>query len=212
MPCFFDNGATVLDVCRNREWEKKDGLQGLPGSGDPDAANPHDVDNRYSWAGSCLGDAAILCQPTPAAAFTCDAQTGGHFGCALCPGATGPCVVDPFSEGALTTVWEWVANLNMIAFAGHSDWRIPTVAREGEPAELETIFAPWHGECAGGMGACIDPVFGPTPSFFYVSSVSDYASEPVVPASAWLASFFNGTLAVGPKPGGHLVRAVRSTP
>ena len=44
---FEDAGATILDHQTNLEWEKKDGADGVA-----NAANPHDVDNLYTWAAS----------------------------------------------------------------------------------------------------------------------------------------------------------------
>ena len=30
-----------------------------------------------------------------------------------------------------TTIWDWLNQLNAASFAAHSDWRIPTVGRDG---------------------------------------------------------------------------------
>jgi hypothetical protein len=110
----------MLDTCSGLEWEKKDTLVG---SGD-DAANPHDVDNRYTWAGQCSLDPTVLCQPTAAAAALCAAQTAGASGCAECGPGDGTC--DAAIGGAITTVWDWLVALNAAAFGGHTDWRLPT--------------------------------------------------------------------------------------
>jgi hypothetical protein len=77
-------------------------------------------------------------------------------------------------------------------FAGHCDWRLPTVT------ELRTIA-----ECSG--FPCIDPVFGPTRGSFHWSSTTR-ADDPDV---AWLVNFFNGSLGNTNKFFPGLARAVR---
>jgi hypothetical protein len=168
VPCgLVDMGFTVLDTCTHLEWEKKDGADAAPGSGSPNAANPHDVDNRYVWAGRCTNNTSFPCQPNAAAAATCTAATGGGLVCNECAAGNGACNVDPLGGGSITTVWDWVNQLNAASFAGHTDWRLATSAGAGlfptgQPAELESIVDETQGTCGGGSGACIDPVFGPT--------------------------------------------------
>lgn len=167
---FCDLGdGTVYDSLASLQWERKDTAVG---SGE-DPANLHDVDNRYSWAGRC-GGFFNSCQPSDAAIAACQAQTdsrdwdsAGCRGCAL----PGNCVV---SVGT-TTVWEWLSQLNATQFAGYSDWRLPTSAGgktspTNQPAEIESIKDPTLGSCAGGTGACISDVFGPTSELYYWSS------------------------------------------
>jgi hypothetical protein len=61
-------------------------------------------------------------------------------GCEQCSGGEGVCVVD---APALTTVWSWLDDVNDSAFAGHSDWRLPTsggfAGSTGEPSELDSL-------------------------------------------------------------------------
>ena len=67
-------------------------------------------------------------------------------------------------------------------FAGHCDWRLPSIV------ELQTILlAPFP--C--GTSPCIDPIFGPTAASGYWSS-STFAG--LVPAHAWGVNFFNGSV------------------
>jgi hypothetical protein len=117
------------------------------------------------------------------------------------------------SVGAITTVWDWVNQLNVAAFAGHSDWRLATSAGSvgeptGAPAELESILDTALGLCAGGSGPCISPIFGapPGPQFW---SASTRAS---IPNNAWSLSFTTGNPSAPAKTTSAFVRAVRATP
>lgn len=55
---------------------------------------------------------------------------------------------------------------------GHSDWRVPTLS------ELQTIVDATQGDCGGGSGPCINPIFGPTAAFGYWSSAT-LAGNPI---------------------------------
>ena len=123
-PPFVDNGdGTVTDQQTGLQWEKK---TTAVGSG-ANAADLHDVDNRYTWAGCCNGvcnAVADLCQPNAAAAATCAAGAdGGTQGCSEC--TSGTCNVNPFDSGAQKTMWDWLNQVNAANFAGHNDWRLP---------------------------------------------------------------------------------------
>ena len=189
--CFQDWGdGTIRDTCTGLQWEKKNASDGTP-----NAANLHDVDNPYSWVGCCKGDCtspANFCQPDAAAAATCTALSdGGTTGCSTCE--SGTCNVDPRGYGAITTVWDWLNQVNAVNFAEHSDWRLPS--EEGcnlcppgagfscsqcDPHELETILlAPYP--C--GTSPCIDPIFGPTAVSYW--SASTDAADPV---NAWIVA------------------------
>ena len=145
-----DNGdGTITDACTGLMWEKKDQAGGL-----------HDYSTVYVWAGLCA-DEATRCQPNAAAAAACAAQTGGADGCGQC--ARGVCEVNsPYSVGgaspsAATTIWDWLNQLNSSAFAGHNDWRIPTVGQDGDVAELETVLAAPYPTCLS--SPCVPPAF-----------------------------------------------------
>jgi len=95
-------------------------------------------------------------------------------------------------DGTASTVF--LAQLNDVAgggtncFAGHCDWRLPEVGKDGGTAELETILDLSEGNCGGGNGACIDPIFGPTSAFFYWSSTTNATFT----SHAWAVDFSGG--------------------
>lgn len=212
--CYTDMGLTVVDTCNDLEWEKKNGDDGTPGSGIQDAGNLHDVDNRYTWAGRCTLDTTVFCQPTAAAAATCAARTGGALGCDECTVGEGTCDVDPSGLGAITTVWAWINQVNGETFAGRTDWRLATSGGSvglptGQPAQLELLIDLSQGFCGGGIGACIDPIFGPTAA---VPGGGGYWSASTIvafPDSVWDAGFDYGSVFNDFKVGDAFVRAVR---
>jgi len=203
--------GTVTDSTTCLMWEKKDSDDATS-----NPANLHDVDNRYTWAGCCDGYCSTpddYCQPNAAAAAACSAQTGGAVGCSEC--SAGPCEVDPYGMGAVTTIWHWLVQVNAeggSGFAGYSDWRLPS--EEGcnscwepyecpcDPAELETILL---GPYPCGTSPCIGPIFGPTASSWHWSS-GTYASYP---SYAWFVGFGGGDVDVDYKDEDAHVRAVR---
>jgi hypothetical protein len=221
--CFVDLGdGTIYDKCTHLQWEKK---VTEVGSGQ-NRTELHDVDNVYTWAGCCDGDcssAANLCQPNAEAAATCMAHAdGGTEGCSEC--TTGTCNVDPLMNGAITTVWDWLSQLNAAKFAGHSDWRLPSEAAcnscysgpnftpspyscsSCSPHELETILiAPYP--CA--TSPCIDPIFGPTVGGAYASATTRTDSA----FYDWFVGFYDGYVAYDVKPSTFFYyRAVRGGP
>jgi hypothetical protein len=111
-----------------------------------------------------------------------------------------------------TAKTEFIDELNDLAgggmncFAGHCDWRLPEVNRDGATAELETILSP----CPGGGVPCIDEtIFGPTAASFY------WSATPLagIPSNAWLVGFsIDGDIILGDKSAIIHVRAVRSGP
>ncbi len=183
---FCDRGdGTVFDTATGLQWEQKTSTAGL-----------QNENNVYSWVGCCNGDcstSANFCQPNAAAAATCAAQAdGGTQGCRTC--ASGTCNVAPTGYGGLTTVWDWVNQVNAANFAGHSDWRLPSEGGNNSPStgakELETILlAPFPCE----THPCIDAIFGPTASsnslsnFYWSASNSRYSDD-----FAWFVSFADG--------------------
>lgn len=93
----------------------------------------------------------------------------------------------------------WIGKVNAEAFAGFTDWRVPT--RE----ELLSIVDTTVATCGREM-PCIDPIFGPTQASEYWSSTE------VSPNVAWIVVFSSGNLKFGTKIDRVLMRAVRSGP
>jgi uncharacterized delta-60 repeat protein len=209
--CDLGNG-TVSDAATGLQWEKK---TTSAGSG-VNAGDLHDVDNRYSWAGKCTLNTSKLCQPTPEAEAVCEAQTPSVYwpvGCEQCSGGDGACNVNPEAYGGITTVWEWLSQLNAAHFGGHNDWRLPSeVGRStcpaGNPLELETILVrPYPCD----LIPCIDPIFGSfTEDDLYWSETT--VAPPGSAATAWGVGFYSyyaGYVTAFAKTHPAFVRAVR---
>jgi hypothetical protein len=197
---FVDNGdGTITDGQTGLIWEKKDQGGGL-----------HDFNTFYFWAGLCSDDNGS-CQPDAAAAATCSAVTGGAIGCAQCAG-TATCNTSGYS-----TIWQWLNQLNAASFAGHNDWRLPTVDRDGGTAQLETIVDTGVSGCGVDV-PCVPPTFDTgctgectvtscscTQAFGYWSATPDAGNPP----NAWGVYFLDGGVYTFSKAGSDYVRAVR---
>jgi hypothetical protein len=188
---FQDLGnCTTRDNATGLQWEQK---QDVPG--------PHHVDNRYVWAGCCEDDCNTMCQPNAAASATCMAMAeGGTVGCgATCP--TGGCYVERGGL-AITTIFDWINQINAENFAGHNDWRLPSEAAFNPTGanELESIL---QHPCTG--SPCIDPIFGPTTPTGYWSRTADVTRG----SDAWFVNFFDGVISNSQKREPFYVRAVR---
>jgi hypothetical protein len=210
---FVDNGDGTIGGAQigGLLWEKKDQAGGL-----------HDMHARYTWSGLCGCDSGSctgsepLCQPSASAANACSA-TGAVRGCAECD--SGTCNVDPLGVGAQTTIWDWLVQLNASNFAGHSDWRIPTVGEDGDTMQLETIFD-GHGAIPPSCGSppCVPAVFNTnctpgcavtgcscTASSFYWSATTSAAN----PKAAWVVGFSLDDVLDDGKAVSNYARAVR---
>jgi hypothetical protein len=128
----------------------------------------------------------------------------------VCPGT---CEISPF---ALTTIWDWLVQLNQengTGHAGRNDWRIPTATGE-DGGELGSLIDPGQGSppqtfsafrepcaagCAGAGCSC-------TAAYLYWSSTQ------VAINTARLANFSSGSVTDLDKTGHYHVRAVRAGP
>jgi hypothetical protein len=201
MPRYLDNGdGTVTDQLTKLTWEKKVQLDLHP-----DPANLHDADDTYVSAGVCTTNATKFCQPTADASAACTADVGGNApSCAQCAEADGSCNVTD-------TVWTWVAALNAASFAGHADWRVPTIHELQSILEYAhtqpAVNAVFHGSSCG--ATCTDvsnPACSCTGPAYW--SASTYVLDR---ADAWLATFDYGYVTAKPTVGSSGVRAVRGS-
>jgi streptogramin lyase len=213
---FVDNGdGTISDTETGLIWEKKDQSGGL-----------HDVNSIFPWTGVCTDQNGVpcsgvigctFCQPDAAAESTCNAVTGNAEGCARCPGAA---VCQPIN--GIMTVWQWLNQINGANFAGHNDWRIPTIGRDGGGVQLETIVDASVAGCGSGV-PCIAPAFntscasGCAASDCSCTDIGQYWSSTTIAESlplpsVWSVLFFRGTIGGADKTSAFFARAVRSLP
>jgi len=89
----------------------------------------------------------------------------------------------------------WIGQVNAEAFAGFSDWRVPTKDELLTIVDLATCRPP---------AACIDPIFGPTQPRDYWSTLES------VDGTVWSVSFADGGTNGGDSSVVAGVRAVRS--
>jgi hypothetical protein len=164
---FLDNGdGTVTDTQTGLQWEQK---TTVVGSGN-NPADPHDVDNTYTWS-------IVLAGEVPDGTLFTDFLHQLNS----CSTNDGTALIDA-------------------GFAGHCDWRLPTIQ------ELKTIVDLTAPGC--GIGSpCIDPVFGPTVPFHSWSGTTRASN----PADAWTVLFNVGSTDTEFKSNGNAlpVRAVR---
>jgi hypothetical protein len=199
-PRFVDNGdGTITDKHTGLMWEKKIALDGVI-----DPGNLRDADNLYQWAGTCTPSPdEVFCQPTAEASAIC----GSAAGCGLCPGGQ-TCDRGPESP---STIFEWIALVNASNFAGHQDWRIPTLEElstlvdrgRAEPA----VDPAFHGdECGSACTDVGDPDCACTSQFLYWSTTGIVSGR----ARVWTVRFDIGVVDGGALSFDVFARAVRA--
>lgn len=188
---YTDNrDGTITDHTTKLMWEKKVKLDQAK-----DPANLHDADNSYPWAGRCTWEEPeqkIYCQ-NPG-----DCPTGKN------------CVIADGQQTGLT-IFGWLAELNHEpCFAGHCDWRIPTVGELKSLADLTVdppVIAPIFAAegCGAGCTDITDPACSCTFPFYY------WSSQEVAPDSEYARDvyFKNGVESRELRDFPYYVRAVR---
>lgn len=201
---FIDNAdGTISDNETGLMWQKKVKLDSTP-----EGANLQDADNYYRWSGTCSVGGAY-CQPNAASVAACLASVQGDpYGCSQC--VSGTCTVN---GGLGITAWQWLVALNTAAYAGHSDWRLPTKAElsslidEGQVTFTPPLIdAAFNGASCG--SACTDVTSAAcscTKSNSYWSA-STYAAHS---DDAWDVNFGDGAVIADVKTAFAYVRAVR---
>ena len=194
VPRFVDNGDdTITDLQTHLVWEKKTGF----GTG----SNPSDLhaaNNVYFWAGQCSAAPDTLCQPNPASAAACASGSGDQPDCETCSAGQGTCTSQDPNEPGITTIWDWLVQLNAAKFAGHDDWRVPTIG------ELESIID------YAVANPSLDRAFG-EPAGHDSAAWSATTAFPSPSPAAWFVGFDAGAVFVTEKVYGWNVRAVRNT-
>jgi hypothetical protein len=111
-------------------------------------------------------------------------------------------------------------DINASRFAGHSDWQIPTIARDGGTMQLETIIDTSVAGCGSGA-PCVAPAFntgcmaGCTATSCSCTEAERYWSSTAIVGnlpfpSAWGVFFFTGEVTGIDKASAFFVRAVRN--
>jgi len=138
-----------------------------------------------------------------------DTQTGLMWEKKVAGGGCLHCVDNTYSwcnatgiaSGCVVTN-NWIAAVNAEAFAGFTDWRVPTGGAGG--GELAGILL--EPSPCDDRNPCIDPIFGPTASAGYWSATEDGLND------AWHVDFADGDVFNGFKNFNVHVRAVRGGP
>jgi hypothetical protein len=170
---FVDNAdGTVSDTQTGLMWEQKDNLDGTANPSDP-----HDADNTYTWCAGTFPNCTNSADPPDGTAYT-------DFLAKLNNGAS-------TDGGTMTSITG--------CFAGHCDWRLPTIVELQEIVDMTVLG------CGIG-GPCVAAPFAPTTQPNYYWSATTYASNP---AGAWIVYFYDRSVNADYKTNFDYVRAVR---
>ena len=167
--CTFDtSGCSETRYVDNGDGTVTDHQTGLQWEQKTDDDTVHDKDNTYTWSDSGA--------PPDGQAFV--TLLGTLNACVEAPGFPPTDV-----QGG---------------FAGHCDWRLPTIV------EIQTLVDTTATGCGSGT-ACIDPIFGPTINYNYWSSTTFAENTDF----AWYCDFDVGQVEEAGKSFAGHVRAVR---
>ena len=206
---FVDNAdGTITDNETGLMWEKKTELDGAG-----NLANPHDADNGYRCAGNCsIGGSP--CQPTAPAAALCTAKSDHVSDCHECTGGEGSC-------NSTNTIWALAAELNNTNFAGHADWRVPTLAELTSLIDYADATAPvvdvkFHGaSCGAGCMNIMNAACSCTQTAGPIGTSGPYWSASTQAAdqsNEWMVNFGIGSVNWYNRTNDFYTRAVRSGP
>jgi hypothetical protein len=188
---YADNGdGTITDLNTGFMWEKKIDPTGTPvdcADETGSCANPHDVDNRYTWSASGVPyDGSVVTVFLEQLNDRCDADTSVACSAnADCAGVGGAC-----------------------GFAGHRDWRLPNSRELGSIVDYgrynPAIAPAFYTGCGEPCSDINDPACSCTRPALYFSSSS--VSQTTI---ARAVEFQLGDEAGDFKVEYHFVRAVR---
>jgi hypothetical protein len=182
---YTDNGdGTTTDNNTKLVWENKGGAL---------SSDLHDYNNTYPWSGLCQDNSTVC-----GTSVDCTAVAG-----------TAKCTASD-AQGTGLTIFQWVAQLNAAAFAGHSDWRVPNVK------ELQSIvdYGTFSPAIAAAFTTCFTSSLGCTVTMCNCTQSGVYWSSSQAaadPTGAFGVNFGDGGVndQVQGLLGEHYVRAVR---
>ena len=200
------------------------GPQGDPGpqgpQGDPGVLGSFDelAGLTCTIPGGGVGSVAVIYQANGVATVACatgryldlglvvfDTQTNLMWEKKVAGGGCLHCVADTYSWCNATGIAapvcavtnNWIAAVNAEAFAGFTDWRVPTGGAGG--GELAGILL--EPSPCDDRNPCIDPIFGPT-----AASSRYWSATENDPNHAWFVDFADGFVSLDIKFSNHPVR------
>jgi hypothetical protein len=185
--------AAPMSFVDNGDGTVTDQNTGLQWEKKSDDGSTHDKDDSYPWVGLCTGDGHTWCTRDA------DCPAGGPGG--TCGG---------------TTALEWVDGLNAAAFAGHADWRLPSIRELATLANYQFMYPSPSVSPEFNTNCGLDSRGNPGCTVLECSCTDNgsdvyWASTTLANASeyAWTMFFGYGYQAYDDKTRSHLVRAVR---
>jgi len=185
--------AAPMSFVDNGDGTITDQNTGLQWEKKSDDGSTHDKDDRYPWVSLCTGDNHTWC--------TRDAD---------CPAA------GPGGTCGGTTALEWVDALNASHFAGHDDWRLPSIREIASIANYQSMYPSPSVSPEFDTNCGLDSLGNAGCTVTECSCTDDgndvyWSSTTLAAASeyAWAMYFGYGYQVYNDKTTSHLVRAVR---